>query len=648
MIPKCLSELWTAIAPALGNHVWQSTSFAAVAGLLVLTLRKNQARTRYCLWLAASLKFLVPFSLLVGIGSYVGWPHGSAPAAGGIYDAMQQVSQPFSQPATTAIPHANSPIASASASLMQFLPAALVTVWLCGFVALLFVWCVRWRRMSAVVRQAVPLLEGREAQALRRLQSVGGKHRTVEMLVSEESLEPAIFGIVRPVLVWPRGISRRLDDRHVEAIIAHELCHVRRRDNLSAALHMLVKAIFWFHPLVWWLGARMAEERELACDEEVLEMGSDREVYAESILKVCEFCVRSPLACVSGVTGADLKKRIVRIMTENATRKLDFSRKLLLSAAALLAIAVPITFGLANATPGRARSQTQNTTANVAGFAYDVVSVKPWKPSGGGRGGAGGTASGPETPDGFIDGHATLSELVRLAFGTHLFQVQGAPSWYDSAAYEIDAKIDGPQVDALQKLSPPDRILARQHMLQALLADRFKLTFHHETKEVPVYFLVIAKNGPILQEAKPGFVLPDDIKSQSDPELLKAFAGLSTWWNTDDHGKRTLTGVDVPVFQLVDMLTNRTGDDRPILDRTGLTGRYDLTVRWISPDDNDTVPLPPEMSPAERIAERKRLWHLGDPAELAAIEKQLGLKLERGKGPVDYIVIDHVERPSEN
>jgi hypothetical protein len=128
------------------------------------------------------------------------------------------------------------------------------------------------------------------------------------MLLSRTSLEPGIFGIFRPVLVWPQGISERLEDAHLEAVLAHELWHVRRRDNLADAVHMLVEAIFWFYPLVWWMGAWLMEERERACDEAVLESGGDPKVYAESILKICEFCVASPLACVSGVTGADLKK----------------------------------------------------------------------------------------------------------------------------------------------------------------------------------------------------------------------------------------------------------------------------------------------------------------------------------------------------
>src|SRR5207302_10820487 len=135
-------------------------------------------------------------------------------------------------------------------------------------------------------------------------------------------------------------------DSRLESVITHELCHVRRRDNLAAALHMLFEALFWFHPLVWWMGARLVDERERACDEEVLSLGADPQVYAESILKVCKFYVESPLACVSGVTGAELKKRMDYIMTKNLSRKLEFSRKLLLNIEGVLAVAATIKLGM--------------------------------------------------------------------------------------------------------------------------------------------------------------------------------------------------------------------------------------------------------------------------------------------------------------
>src|SRR6266480_8018651 len=375
MTSDYLSTMGAAIAPALGNHLWQSTLLAIASGLFTLFLRKNQARARYWLWFAASVKFLIPLSLLVAMGSHLPWPRGSAGMNAGLYVVIEQVSQPFTQ---STMPVISPPTPSTvSQSMAHLLPALFIAAWLCGFVMVLCVWCVRWSWISRAIREAVPLREGREVEALRRIECITGMQQRIELLSSRAPLEPGIFGIAQPVLVWPEGISERLDDAHLEAILAHELWHVRRRDNLVATMHMVVEAIFWFHPLVWWLGARLVEERERACDEAVLESGSDRQVYAESILKICEFCVESPLACVSGVTGADLKKRMVHIMTKNLSRKLDFGRKLLLTVAGLVAVAVPIVFGVLNATRVRAASRAHDTTGTAP--AFEAISITPNK-----------------------------------------------------------------------------------------------------------------------------------------------------------------------------------------------------------------------------------------------------------------------------
>src|SRR5215472_16792180 len=355
MTEKYLSALWSALAPGLANHLWQSTLVAAAAGVLTVALRKQHARARYWLWLAASIKFLVPFSLLVRVGAYFAWQR--PPTSTGLYSAVEEVSQPFSHVAAGVAP------AHSAAIAVPTLPNALpilIAIWLCGFLAILLMWNIRWRRISAAMKAGIPLSDGREVGALRRMERIAGIRKPIELRMSRASLEPGIFGIARPTLIWPEGISGHLEDPHLEAVLAHEVWHVRRRDNLSAALHMLVEAVFWFYPLVWWLGARLVEERERSRDEEVVALGSDRQVYAESILKVCEFCLGSPLPCVAGVTGADLKKRMVHIMTDRILLKLDFARKALLTVAAALAIAIPVTFGLFNATPSRAQPQAEN------------------------------------------------------------------------------------------------------------------------------------------------------------------------------------------------------------------------------------------------------------------------------------------------
>src|SRR5581483_10374450 len=378
MFENSLPILSNSVATAIANHLWQSTLVALAAALCTLALRGHHARVRYWLWLAASLKFLVPFSLLVAAGRYLSWTTTrSAPAASSVswFSVMEEVTQPFaSQSSAVAYQPAH-----AAASTWTHVVPVLLALWLIGFAAVLVSWIVRWRGISAAMKSAELISDGREVRTLRRVESAGGIRRPISVLLSRTSLEPGIFGIARPVLLWPEGMSRHLEDAHLEAILAHEVWHVRRLDNFYAALHMLVEAVFWFYPLVWWLGARLLEEREFACDEEVVALGGDRHIYAESILKVCEFCLGSPLPCVSGVTGADLKKRMVHIMNARMLHSLGLVRKLLLAVAATLAIAIPVTIGLLTATPSGA--QTQIADAHLSGPVFSSVSVKPDQPA---------------------------------------------------------------------------------------------------------------------------------------------------------------------------------------------------------------------------------------------------------------------------
>jgi bla regulator protein BlaR1 len=607
MIPDNLS----AIGSALANHLWQSTMFAVLVGFLTLALRKNGARLRYRLWLAASVKFLIPWALLIGLGGHWARSRGPVSVHNGLYSVVEVVSQPFSQSAVPAVaPNTGSKMI---AHLLSSLPEICLALWLCGFVATLGLWWFRWWRVSRALRGAVSISQGREVDALRQLERMAGVRKPTMLLLSQASLEPGIFGIVRPVLLWPMGISARLEDAHLKAILAHELWHVRRRDNLTAAVHMVVEAVFWFHPLVWWLGARLVEEREQACDEEVLQMISQPQVYAESILKTCEFCVTSPLACVSGVTGADLKKRIIRIMTERVASRLDFNRKLLLIAAGLVAVAAPIVFGLLNATPTRAESQAGNTTTKLPRF--EVASVKPNK------------SGDPNVmlmfkPNGFSATNAPLHEVIRLAYQVPDFQMSGGPPWINSERYDIEAKVDSSAAEQLRQL---DQDQHRQ-MLQSLLQDRFKLKVHWETKELPVYALAVAKNGPKLHEAKPDDTYPNGIKDEGGVGR----AGLMRM------GPGRIKAQGLPMNTFVRLLSQQLG--RTVLDKTGLAGNYDVELQWTQ----DNIPasmMGPDGNPTPEIS---------GPSVFTAIQEQLGLKLESQKGPVEVLVIDHVEPASAN
>jgi beta-lactamase regulating signal transducer with metallopeptidase domain len=333
------------------NHLWQSTLVVLLAWLLTLALNRNEARSRYWVWMVASVKLLVPFSLFISIGELLR-PVAAVPVRSAQFaPAIVSMTQPFSpstQPAISDLFRSRVPVPAPHD--VDLLPAIFLTVWLCGFVLLLIRWARNWRAIRAVVRSASPMSLSMD----------------IPVLSSSRLLEPAVFGIFHPVLLLPEKIVSRLSTPQLHSILAHEMSHVRRGDNLTAAIHMTVETIFWFHPAVWLIESRLVEERERACDEAVLQLGNEAEAYAESILNVCKFYTESPMACMSGVTGSDLKRRIVRIMTEQTGRKLDVGRKLLLSVAAVMAVAMPVTFGLVHATQARAQSAPANPASDIA------------------------------------------------------------------------------------------------------------------------------------------------------------------------------------------------------------------------------------------------------------------------------------------
>ena len=409
----------------------------------------------------------------------------------------------------------------------------------------------------------------------------------------------------------PEGITKHLSPAQLEAVIAHEMCHVRRRDNLTAAMHMAVEAIFWFHPLVWWLGARLVEERERACDEEVLRLGNEPQVYAESILKTCQFYLESPLTCVSGITGADLKKRLIRIMTHRFDKKLDVTRKLLLAAAGLAAVAGPILLGLLHVPRTQAQSQR---------VSFEVASIKATQ---------GGDHRGMRfmfAPGGrFAGNNISVKFLIQEAYHIKDSQISGQPSWVDSELYDIEAKMDDTAAHAIQKLNPDQSRKQIMQLFQSLLADRFKLILHHDKRDLPVLALLVAKNGPKLQETT---LTPAELAPPSPKGPLIRFMR---------RGQLSMTAVDLDLF--ADALSREIRS--VVLNKTGLTAKYDFKLQW-TPDEGQGPPYTAsgvEPMPGDDA---------NGPTIFVALQEQLGLKLESWKQPLDVVVIDHIERPSEN
>jgi TonB family protein len=311
---------------AIVNHLWQSTLAVGAITALAATLRNHGAHVRYWLWFSASVKFLVPFSLLTLLGSKLGVAHAPLLDVATWPATLGVLAEPM--PRTTS---------------WSALAVALVGIWALGALAVAGSWIGQTRHVRALLRAAVPCTTP--------LPSCG---RALEARISPALVEPSLVGISRPVLLLPLGLAEVLTSTQLDAVLAHELAHWRRRDNLTAAVQMLVEALVWFHPLVWWIGARLIEERERACDEAVLRAGHDGRTYAEGILNVCEHYVASTLKCSAGVSGADLKRRVVEIGRNRPMSELSIAKKVLLASFALAAVIGPIFFG---AFSGRAVAQ---------------------------------------------------------------------------------------------------------------------------------------------------------------------------------------------------------------------------------------------------------------------------------------------------
>jgi uncharacterized protein (TIGR03435 family) len=306
-------------------------------------------------------------------------------------------------------------------------------------------------------------------------------------------------------------------------------------------------------------------------------------------------------------------------MPEPGVRKLSFSRRLVLLAAGSMAVFASSLQGQTSAAPGGAAQP--DVTADVKVPAFEVVSVKPNKSDSG-------MIRIMAKPDGYAASNLSLKMLVQSAYGIREDLISGAPSWADSARFDIDAKVAGSDVDALKKLSPEQRRL----LLQPLLADRFKLKIHTETKQLPVYELVLAKGGSKLKEATAGDTYANGIKG---PDGVGR-GGMMRF------GPGQLTAQAVPLTTLANMLSQQL--HRTVLDKTGLTGKYDLELTWTPEQGADPMFKGAEGSPQRGDAAPDS----SGPSIFTALQEQLGLRLQSAKGPVETLVIDHVEMPSEN
>jgi uncharacterized protein (TIGR03435 family) len=422
---------------------------------------------------------------------------------------------------------------------------------------------------------------------------------------------------------------------------------------------------------------------------------------------------------VSGITGSELKKRIVRLREDKVATNLDLRGKVLLRVATLVAVAIPVVFGLgyinhvsaqtAPPSPNEIAAIWQGTVsdggqdlrteikiANVAGggytttlysidrggapdhatktefadgtltFSIEALNVKyEGKMSANGKTITGNWTQGPNTqplvltraiPEAawpipeppkpmaadanpgfdvvtikpgnpatsdkgiaflgthFIAFKTDMNELIELAYGMHTKQILGAPDWFGTDLFDIDGKSDVDGQASLHQMG---------EMAQKLLADRFALKFHHEQREIAAYIITVAGSGPKMNKTALG---PNDHRQGFSPRR---------------SGDLVVHNLDMAEFAIG---MQSYVMDKPVVDHTGLTDKYDFTLKW-TPDDSQFA--------QSRDVDAVTPPGAGDnpnapPSLYTAVQEQLGLKIEEGKTMVDVIVIDHIEKPSPN
>lgn len=429
---------------SVGDHLWQTTLVMLAAAFLARIVGTWHPRVRYAIWCTASVKFLVPLSVLIAVGHAVARWGGPMGSVSRISTAVQTIGQPFATWAEASV--------SATSGVEQFASPLLVAVWLVGGAVTLGVRWVRWRRTARVAAHAPEIVRGREADALRRVLTRMGVTRRVTIHESVAPGAPGLFGIVHPRLLWPAGLSPQMSDDGIDAIVTHEVCHLRRADNLTSLVHMGVETLFWFHPAVWWLGARLIDEREHACDQAVLSLGTRAQTYAESLLQVCRFCLRAPRPFVTSSTSSSLTHRVEAIMSYRDRSSLGAGRRILVAVAAILMVVGPVAAGCVGAP---APSQGVAPSASVP-HADPGVTASPRGPQSPGTTVASENAEDVEFARGTVAWDTPGLTLPKVVHEVH-------PS-YTAAA--MRAKIEGKVL--LEVVVLPDGTVGRARILKSL------------------------------------------------------------------------------------------------------------------------------------------------------------------------------------
>ncbi len=485
-----------------------------------------------------------------------------------------------------------------------------VMVWLAGamvfWVRLAGGWVVAARMRSMLVRGAPPEWQ----ETLRKLGAGMGLSRPVRLLVSALVQVPTVVGWMRPVVLIPVGALSGLPAEHLEALLLHELAHIRRHDYLINILQSVAESLLFYHPAVWWVSGHIRVERESCCDDVAVSHCGDALTYARALAQL-ESYRPADFSAALAANGPSLPDRIARLLGRSRpVVRTNLGPGVVTVAALMVAVAYGV-FGQSADSPRFAVASIKRNQSSPAPNSMGAPMGAGYRS--GGR---------------FVAGNAPVTFLIQRAYAVQSFQVVGGPSWIDSEGYDIEAKPEGNTDQKRMWL-----------MVQALLADRFKLSMHRETRDLPVYDLQAVRGGPKLPPPQGGdcaevmTTFPGPGQPRVAPPCGPGIIGAGTGLNME--------GINVSMPAVAKLLSSLMG--REVIDKTGFTGRFALHLEFAM--DDALVGLPGPVGPD---ASGQPMDPTARPSIRTALQEQLGLKLQASTGPVDVFVIDRVERPTGN
>jgi uncharacterized protein (TIGR03435 family) len=443
-----------------------------------------------------------------------------------------------------------------------------VALWFAGAIVFWIRLTGSWLIATRMRRISIRLAPSDWQRALDRIKARIGISHPVRLLVSARVQAPTVIGWLRPIVLMPVGALAGLPAEHVEMLLAHELAHIRRHDYVVNVLQSIAEGLLFYHPAVWWISGHIRAEREVCCDDIAVAITGDAFTYACALAGLASGRPAFMNASLAA-NGGSLPQRIGRLLNQPVQPRPRSGAAL--AATLLLGLA---TWGLL--------AQTQ-----PARRVFEAVSIKPNE--------LGGGHSHTHTSPGRLSASMTTKSLIETAFGIKPFQLEGGPAWLDELNYDFVATT-GETEDLTNRVLQP--------YLQSLLTDRFHLVYHRTQKEFSVYALMTAKGGPKLT--------PSAADEKGD--------------GTNSNGEKGIihmTGRNLTMASFASYLASQL--DRPVIDRTGIQGRYDIKFDWSTAETVMTV-----------------------PTVFSALQEQMGLRLEAAKGPVEILVIDSVDKPSAN